>query len=241
MDVQREDVLDLARSQVGYKEGKNNYNIYAKQLDSVKYYAPQKKQNTEWCAVFIDYLFYMQIKDVKKCHEFMHEPAYNTLSAGAKHMQNYFKKAHAYTKTLPQPGYVAFFGDPAKHVGIVLEVGSTTVTTIEGNHGNKVSRVVRKKSEISGYGIVKYSDKKPTGGTCNVELRVLKQGMSGEDVKSMQTLLKQKGYKGKGKVLAIDGDFGPASDDSLRAFQKANKLEVDGYCGPATWSKLLKG
>lgn len=82
----------------------------------------------------------------------------------------------------------------------------------------------------------------PTGGKVMVAMRVIKKGNSGEDVKTLQTLLKQKGYKGSnGKVLAIDGDFGTNCDYAVRNFQKAKGLSVDGIVGEKTWNKILNG
>ena len=78
--------------------------------------------------------------------------------------------------------------------------------------------------------------------TVNIELTVLRKGSEGEEVKTLQTLLNAKGYKGKdGKVLSVDGDFGSNTDYAVRAFQKAKGLSVDGICGANTWNKLLKG
>lgn len=37
-----------------------------------------------------------------------------------------------------------------------------------------------------------------------------------------------------GATLVLDGDFGPASDKALRAFQSKHKLKVDGIAGPRT-------
>ncbi|MDD5085567.1 MAG: peptidoglycan-binding domain-containing protein [Candidatus Omnitrophica bacterium] len=52
--------------------------------------------------------------------------------------------------------------------------------------------------------------------------------------KDIQLALKNAGfYQGK-----IDGDLGPKTKASIRAFQKANKLAVDGKVGPRTWNKL---
>lgn len=52
--------------------------------------------------------------------------------------------------------------------------------------------------------------------------------------KDIQLALKNAGfYQGK-----IDGDLGPKTKASIRAFQKANKLAVDGRVGPKTWGKL---
>ncbi len=70
-----------------------------------------------------------------------------------------------------------------------------------------------------------------------VQVRVLKRGMTGEDVEAMQILLNGNGFN----CGTPDGSFGPATEKALAAYQKANKLDVDGSCGPATWAKLLGG
>lgn len=38
----------------------------------------------------------------------------------------------------------------------------------------------------------------------------------------------------------IDSDFGKATENAVKAFQKKNMLEVDGIVGPKTWQKLLE-
>lgn len=83
---------------------------------------------------------------------------------------------------------------------------------------------------------------KPSGGKCKVEVRVLKEGMKGEDVKTLQRLLKELGYKDQyGSVLKIDGSFGSRTTYALKNYQKAKGLKVDASCGPATWNKLING
>lgn len=83
-------------------------------------------------------------------------------------------------------------------------------------------------------------EKKPAEnkeGVCTVEVSVLKKGSKGSDVKSMQILLIGHGFSCGS--YGADGSFGSATDSAVRAFQKANGLEVDGCCGPKTWAKLL--
>lgn len=75
--------------------------------------------------------------------------------------------------------------------------------------------------------------------TVNIAMSILKKGSKGEQVKTLQRLLICQGYD-LGKYGA-DGSFGDATDGAVRAYQKANKLEVDGSVGQNTWSKLLKG
>lgn len=64
---------------------------------------------------------------------------------------------------------------------------------------------------------------------------LLKKGSQGEAVKILQQTLNGKGYK-----LTEDGDFGNKTEAAVKAFQKANGLEVDGEVGPMTWGVLLK-
>jgi peptidoglycan hydrolase-like protein with peptidoglycan-binding domain len=57
----------------------------------------------------------------------------------------------------------------------------------------------------------------------------LKIGASGATVRTLQTLLNQKGAS-----LLVDGEFGAKTYDAVVAFQRANRLIVDGVVGPQT-------
>ena len=72
---------------------------------------------------------------------------------------------------------------------------------------------------------------------CNVNLKVLRKGSEGADVKALQTLLIGYGYSCGS--YGADGDFGSATDKAVKAYQRANGLDVDGIVGPASWGKLL--
>jgi len=63
--------------------------------------------------------------------------------------------------------------------------------------------------------------------------QVLRRGMSGEQVKTLQYLLKEAGYD-----VTIDGDFGQGTQRALIKFQKKNKLAADGRAGPKTIEAL---
>ena len=67
----------------------------------------------------------------------------------------------------------------------------------------------------------------------------LQRGSTGEAVRAMQILLRGRGF-GVGWYGA-DGEFGAATEDGLRAFQRVKREETDGVCGERTWSRLLKG
>lgn len=59
-------------------------------------------------------------------------------------------------------------------------------------------------------------------------------GARGPSVILLQKELNERGFA----VGAVDGDFGPATAAALRAFQRANGLEVDGVAGEHTWKAL---
>jgi len=66
--------------------------------------------------------------------------------------------------------------------------------------------------------------------------RTLKKGMSGDDVKYMQTILIKEGYTVGNS--GADGQFGNNTLKALKQFQSDKCLGVDGICGPKTWSML---
>lgn len=64
--------------------------------------------------------------------------------------------------------------------------------------------------------------------------RIIMLRMSGEDVRWMQTKLKEYGYH-KGK---IDGNFGQNTLVSVTNFQRGVGIKADGVVGPQTWSQI---
>lgn len=80
----------------------------------------------------------------------------------------------------------------------------------------------------------------------SIELRVLRQGDQGEQVKTLQRLLKELGYRGRDKALAIDGDFGINTAYAVGSLQSVMKgkgiiQNIDYIVGEKTWNFLLKG
>ena len=68
--------------------------------------------------------------------------------------------------------------------------------------------------------------------------RTLQRGHVGEDVKNLQTALKELGYD-LGKP-GIDGIIGPITENAIKAFQEANGLIANGIVGPETLDALNK-
>lgn len=67
--------------------------------------------------------------------------------------------------------------------------------------------------------------------------RDLRKGVTGNDVKEMQTRLKEIGYD-LGKY-GIDGDFGSDTQEAVMKFQTDNGLEATGVYDAATHEKLI--
>lgn len=159
----------------------------------------------------------------------------------------------------PKPGDILFYdwddngsgdnrGGP-EHVGIVEKVTGNKVTIIEGNYSNSVKRRTLSVNGkyIRGYGVPKYdaatepaakpaakpAEKKEEGYKMN--LRILRKGCTGDDVRALQILLKGYGYN----CGTVDGIFGSNTDSKVRAYQKDHGLPVDGEAGPDTMGSLL--
>ncbi len=65
--------------------------------------------------------------------------------------------------------------------------------------------------------------------------RTLRKGYQGEDVKSVQTRLKELGYY----TGSIDGKYGSGSMAAVKAFQSKHGLTADGLAGKATYAVLF--
>ena len=70
-----------------------------------------------------------------------------------------------------------------------------------------------------------------------IQVRMLRRGMKGADVKTLQAALITYGFSCG--TAGADGDFGSATAAALRKFQTKYGLVADGIAGNATWSKLL--
>lgn len=220
-------VLSVAQSQVGYKEGKNNSN---------KYGAAYGMNNCSWCQIFVWWCFKQAGMDW-----------YKTASCTAcyKHYAS-----RAVSKNSLRKGDIVFFdwdhsGD-CDHVGIVESVGSSRVTTIEGNtssgnsgsqsNGDGVYRRYRTHSQIAKAIRPAYEAETGGGGTCNVTVQEVKNGSNSASCYVLQAYLKSKGYY-TGKV---DGIAGSLTEKAIKAFQKAKGLSQDGIAGQKTWAAVFK-
>jgi hypothetical protein len=66
----------------------------------------------------------------------------------------------------------------------------------------------------------------------------VQQGSNGDAVRAVQSQIHG---RGAGAHIAIDGIFGPDTNDAVRAFQTLLGLSVDGIVGQQTWNHLVNG
>ena len=73
--------------------------------------------------------------------------------------------------------------------------------------------------------------------TVQVAARMLRRGMSGADVRTLQAALIA--YGCSCGAAGADGDFGAGTEAALKQFQTRYSLGADGIAGKGTWGKLL--
>lgn len=131
-------VLEIAKSQLGYKEGKNNNNKYAAFFDGPAWqYFNTKKQNSAWCSVGLHWCVY-QVSNANDCRKFWCEPEpKKNCGAGVKFVVEYMKKYIIPTKKAQAGDLITFNGD--SHIGIIESV-DTKIHTIEFNKSDSVKR-----------------------------------------------------------------------------------------------------
>lgn len=245
--------------------GSKNYTKYSRDLHKAGFFN-NNKQGYAWCAVFVTWLGWKLCgEDRAKAEKLLCQTG--PYGAGCTSAAQYYKQQGRFYTSNPKPGDQIFFWDTDKtrvaHTGIVSAVDDTYVYTIEGNTSSEAGVVanggcVRAKqykltyARIHGYGRPKYDAETSSATTSTkkegfeVTMETLKKGNKGEQVKTLQALLRGLGYKDDArKQLTVDGSFGAKTGQALAAYQKAHKdsagkqLKVDQECGPKTWGSLL--
>lgn len=131
-------VVSISSAEVGYREGGNNWNKFAAEIDPLKI-TWGDKQNQPWCGEFVLFVFVTAFGvDAALSMLCSGNPTSIPLcSAGAQ----YFQDAGRWFRS-PEEADVVFFynGGGINHTGIVERVSGGRVYTIEGNSGDMVAR-----------------------------------------------------------------------------------------------------
>ena len=233
-------IIEIAKAEIGVTESPKNSN-------KQKYGKEYGVNGTAWCCQFVWWVF----KHANASPLFYGGGKTAWVPSVRKHYTQKGKWIRRGNGT-PKPGDIIIFGNrddsgSGKHIGIVTKVTSSTVYTIEGNttksgfsaNGGMVAAksYSRTNSNIAGYCSVDYDDEAKE--TFEVTVETLKKGSKSDNVKALQILLIGYGFNcGK---YGTDGDFGSATDEAVRNYQKAKGLTVDGIVGKNTWNKLLGG
>ena len=224
-------LIRIMEAEVGTHEGPNNKTKYGDEMHALQ--PSNMDKNAAWCDAFFDWCilklceYFGYGADMARmvlCGDF-DDYTYNSVAL--------YKKAGRWSNT-PHRGDQIFFGGSG-HTGIVTSVNGGTVHTIEGNKGDEVRRgsYSVNSPSIIGYGRPRYD--LITGQMTAEDMPLIKRGSKGSAVLQLQKMLNAKGYK-----LTEDGDFGSKTEAAVKAYQKANGLEVDGEVGPMTWGVLFK-
>ena len=241
--------------------GSGNWTKYARDLADAGYYNGDKSA-CPWCEIFTDWVFWKAFgPDGQRI-----QCQTGDLGAACIYSMQYYQQQGRCDQN-PKAGDQVFFygGGTVGHTGIVVEVSESSIIVVEGNSSDRVQKLSYPRSSVSiaGYGhpwyekagstepVIANSAEAECGNpssqvlqTCTVKLPLLKRGSTGPAVESAQTLLIQRGYACGGRKFlgreTPDGDFGPATEQSVRDFQTAQGLEPDGEIGEDTWPVLVQ-
>ena len=225
--MNRDSVITQAKKYKGYQGNPNKF---------TKWYCKDNKTHA-WCGMFVDYIFKHDLKCdwLDSCKNFAYVPTIVQWAKDKKYWNTDFKKAKS-------GDLIVYNWYPEKknhysHVGIVEEVKSSGIKSIEGNtisgtKKNCVAEKSRAKKYIAGVILLPYTDQ------FNLT-RLLKKGCKGNDVLELQKELNKRDYKWKNKKkLAEDKIFGDNVAYAVGCFQKDNKLKDDKIVGKNTAHKL---
>lgn len=261
-------LLAWVSSQIGYREGSNNFNKFAAMANVERLYGGSI-QNAPWCDVFTDAAF-VTVFGLKIGAAMTYQTVGNG-SALCWDSAQYFKDHGAFDRT-PEPGKIVFFfvNGAINHQGIVIRVVGGSIITVEGNSSDMVAERCYSITDpsIAGYGrprwelaaIEEYGKPDSTAGAedTNVPANDV-PGIDAGDKEEPRFYELRLPYLSRGasgeavqafQLLLIgrgfscgpdgaDGDFGANTESAARRFQRAHGLKADGIIGPDTASALL--
>ncbi len=158
-------------------------------------------------------------------------------SASASEYKTLRRSSHYHAEVVPLQRRLKALGYP---------VGS-----VDGYFGSRTYRAVREFQKRNGLPVTGVADEatqrllfssdakaassSSSSSSGSVKYRLLSWGSEGEDVLRLQKALLAKGYK---QVRVADGIYGKWTYEAVRAFQKDERLAVDGIAGQDTQNAL---
>lgn len=238
------EVVRQAKSWLGLKQTDGSYKVILDTYNSQKALPRGYKMTAKdpWCAAFVSAvavkLGYTDIIPTEcSCTRLIEK--LKAMDAWDEH-----------DNRVPTPGELIFYnweaaasgddGLDADHVGIVELVQNGIITVIEGNFDKAVKRrnIPVNHRYIRGYGVPKFhTEAKKETADCTLNLKLLRSGCRGEDVRALQILLMGRGYSVGNS--GADGIFGNDTHSALTKYQRSRGLDVDGIAGAQTFSTLL--
>lgn len=113
-------------------------------------------------------------------------------------------------------------------LGLVRDVRSIT-RKVNGGYNHLAERIAYTDRGLAAFGIV-------SAPINSAAFNFLRLGSRGDEVRKLQRVLNDRGAN---PPLTVDGDFGPATDAAVRAYQESKGLVKDGVVGPTTRSFLF--
>lgn len=241
-------LVSVAKAELGYREGSNNWNKYADDPNIMKLYG-WTPQNQPWCCTFANWCYMTAFG-----YDIGSQLTYGG-TAACSLSASLFRNHGAFVST-PEVGDQAFYysGGGINHTGIVVAISGNYFTAVEGNYSDKVSSVQHRLggSDIAGFGrpdwaLVSGSSStgevatNPSPPTNPVEenhdliLPLIRMGSASVYVTLAQSLLNARGFN----AGTIDGEFGAITQAAVNAAQRHFKIGVDGVIGKDTWTALM--
>ena len=262
-------VIELAKSQVGYREkrtndqlddfyanaGSNNFTKFARDLDAIPGFYNGEKQGYAYCDVFNDWCF-VKAYGVTLAMLLLCQP-WGSAGAGCEYSAHYYEQQGRFFCDDPQPGDQIFFdyGSGIAHTGIVVDVNNYAIITVEGNADEQVKQCSypHGATYIAGYGRPNWNmdgepepfdpdEPEPEPQPTVVEVTAVMPVIHYGDVSPWVKVM-QTILIGKGYTCGwygADGEFGTQTKIALFEFRKANNLPTeDILCDADAWSLLL--